>query len=123
MQTELVPRHHHGISRRSEGPGCSEPQDSDREQLYKLCSGFAHSWVYPPELNSKLWDSSLFYPSQVNDWYSGATVDTAVQSGLSLAHVRTPGPAGFSVGRHQHTLVQVHRGLTQQLLKCYYRYH
>lgn len=124
MQRELVPRQHHGISGSSEGAGCCKPQDSERDQLNKLSSGFAHSWFYPLELNRKLWDPSHFYPSQVNDWYSGATVDTAVQSGLSLAaHAKNPGPAGFSVGHHQHTLVQVRRGLTKKKLKCYYRFH
>lgn len=113
----LVPRQRHGTSRRSEGPGCCEPLDSDREQCYKLRNGFAQSWVYPPELNRNLWDPGLFQPSQPSDCYSGATVDTAVQSRLSLAaHVRTPGPAGCSVGLHQHTLVQVHRRLTNMLL-------
>lgn len=116
-QREMDPRQHHIISRRSEGADCCKPQDSDKEQLCKLRSGFAHGCVSPPGLNRNVWDPTLFHPAQLHSWYSYATVDAAVQSGLSLAApVRTPGPAGFPVSFQQHTLVQVHRGLTKQLL-------
>lgn len=112
MQRELYPRQQH--TSRPEGAGCC------KEQSCKLRSSYARGWVYPLELNRNLWSPSLFHPAQVNSWYSCANVDTAVQSGLSLAApARIPGPARFPVSLQQHTLVQVHRELTKWLPKYY----
>ncbi|XP_071340258.1 uncharacterized protein [Trachinotus anak] len=105
-QREMDPRQSHVISVTTDGAGCSK--DSEKEQMYKLHSGFAHTCVYPPELNTHLWDrsipNSLFHSAQVNSW---ATMDRAVASGLSLAApVRTPGTAGFPTSLQQQALVQ-----------------
>ncbi|XP_040898625.1 T-box transcription factor TBX3 [Toxotes jaculatrix] len=110
-QKELDPRQSHGINITADGASCSEPQDSDKEQMCTLRSGCAHCCVYPPELNTHLWDpsipSSLFHSAQVNTWNSCATVDRAAPCGLSLAApVRTPGAPGFPVSLQQHVLLQ-----------------
>ncbi|XP_054467805.1 T-box transcription factor TBX2-like [Anoplopoma fimbria] len=110
-QTESEPRQTHVISILTDGAGCYEQQDSEREQVSKSCSGVAHSPVYPPELNRHLRDpsipNSLLHSAQVNTWNSCAAVDGAAPCGLRLAApVRTPGTPGFPIGLQRHAPLQ-----------------
>ncbi|XP_037634277.1 uncharacterized protein LOC119493199 [Sebastes umbrosus] len=110
-QKEMDRRQSHVISVLTDGAGCCEPQDSEKEQFGKLCSGVAHSCVHPPESNRHLRDqsipNSLLQSAHVNTWNICATMDRAVPYGLSLAApVRTPGTPGFPIGLQQHAPVQ-----------------
>lgn len=105
----MDPGHSRVTSVISDGAGCSKPKDSEKEQMCKLHSGFAHRCVYPLELNTYLWDPSvsghLFHSAQVNAWNSCATTDRAAQCTLNLATpVRTSGTPGFL---QQQALLQV----------------
>uniref|UniRef100_A0A8D3B4V4 T-box transcription factor 3b n=1 Tax=Scophthalmus maximus TaxID=52904 RepID=A0A8D3B4V4_SCOMX len=97
----------------ADGASGSEPRDPEKGQTCKLRSRFAHSCVYPPELNAHLWDpripGGLFRSTQVNAWNSCGTADGAAPCGLSpAAPVRTPAAAaGFPLSLQQHALVQV----------------
>lgn len=115
-QREMDPRQSHFISIITDGVGCSALQDSEREQMCNIRSGFAHSRVYPLELNAHLRDpsipSSLFHSARVNTWKGCATADRAAPCGLSLAAPgRTSGTPGFPISLQQPTLVQVNREL------------
>ncbi|KAF0033323.1 hypothetical protein F2P81_013389 [Scophthalmus maximus] len=96
----------------ADGASGSEPRDPEKGQTCKLRSRFAHSCVYPPELNAHLWDpripGGLFRSTQVNAWNSCGTADGAAPCGLSpAAPVRTPAAAaGFPLSLQQHALVQ-----------------
>ncbi|KAI3372933.1 hypothetical protein L3Q82_022734 [Scortum barcoo] len=110
-QREMDPRQNHASSTSADGAGCCEPQDSEKGQLCKSCSGFAHSCVYQAELHRHLQESSmsscLLHPAQVNTWNSCAAADRAAVCGLSLAApVRTAGSPGFPISLQQHALVQ-----------------
>ncbi|XP_026177893.1 T-box transcription factor TBX3 isoform X2 [Mastacembelus armatus] len=106
--TEVDPRQCHVISIRAEGVGCCQPQ---QQRSCDIRSDFAYNCVYPPESNRNRWDpsipNSLFHSSQVNAWYSCATMDRTVLCGPSLAApVRTAGVPGFPIRLQHHTLVQ-----------------
>ncbi|XP_044053329.1 T-box transcription factor TBX3-like [Siniperca chuatsi] len=110
-QREMDPRQRRVSSTLADGAGYCQQHDSEKEQLCKLCSCFAHSCVYPPELHRHLQDpsisNSLLHSAQVNTWNSCAVTDRAVPCGLSLAApVRTTGTPGFPISLQQHALVQ-----------------
>ncbi|TKS78077.1 T-box transcription factor TBX3 [Collichthys lucidus] len=110
-QRETDPRHGRVIRTLKHGAGCCEPQDSENEQLFKSCSDFSYSSVYPPELHEHRQDpcipNSLLQSTQVNTWNSCATMDRAASCGLNLAApVRTPGMPGFPISLQQHPLLQ-----------------
>lgn len=112
---EMDPGQSHVSSKITEGASCSEPQDSEKDQMCKLRSSFIHSGSYP-ELNTHLWDPSvpnnLFHSAQVNTWDSCSTMDRIMPCGPSLGvPVRTPGTPGFPISFQQHALVQVSWGL------------
>lgn len=93
------------ISVTADGAGGCQTLDSEEEPLCKSHSGFTLSCVYSPDLNRRVLDPScLFYPAQVNSWYSCATMDRAVPCGLNLA---APARTLFPMCRQQHALVQV----------------
>ncbi|XP_036954771.1 T-box transcription factor TBX2b-like [Acanthopagrus latus] len=82
---------------------------AETEQQCKSCSDFSCSCVYPPELHKHLRDPSIpdgvFHSTQVNTWNSCATMDRAVQWGMSLAApVRPSGSPGFPISLRQHPL-------------------
>lgn len=113
---ELDPRRCHVISTSTDGAGCCQPQDSEKEELCKSCSGFALSCVYPSELHRHLREPSIpngfLHSAQVNTWSSCATTDRAAPCALSLA--APAGSPGFPISLQQHALVQVHRRPTNQ---------
>lgn len=110
-QIEMDARQSPVISTLTDGAGRCEPRDSEKEHLGKICSGFAQSWVYPPELNRHVRDlsvpNSVFYSAQVNTLNSCASMDRAAPCGL-VAPVRTLGAPRFPV--------QVHRQPTKKIL-------
>ncbi|XP_050931280.1 uncharacterized protein LOC127143215 [Lates calcarifer] len=114
---EMDPGQSHVSSKITEGASCSEPQDSEKDQMCKLRSSFIHSGSYP-ELNTHLWDPSvpnnLFHSAQVNTWDSCSTMDRIMPCGPCLGvPVRTPGTPGFPISFQQHALVQDLIGLSQ----------
>lgn len=118
----MDPSQIHVISTLTDGAGCCQPHDSEKEHLCKLCSGSVQSCVNATELHRHLQDlsipNSLLHSAQVNTWNSCATTDRAALCGLSLAAaVRTPGAPGFPISLQQHALVQVHRQNRETLIK------
>ncbi|XP_076023533.1 uncharacterized protein tbx3b [Genypterus blacodes] len=94
-----------------DGSSCHAQQDShpkcpvDKEQVYRLRSGFTRSCLHPAGISRHFPDlstaNSLFHTFPVNTgagWYSCAGVDAAGPCGL------TRGTSGFPISLQQHAL-------------------